>query len=102
MPPFRVIIVGGSVAGLTLSNMLEAYGIDFAVLEKHEDIAPRLGAGYAMMPYGARILDQLGCYHALEKLSSPVNSVSGFDERGKRCLHLSQLGAWMESRLVEL
>jgi 2-polyprenyl-6-methoxyphenol hydroxylase-like FAD-dependent oxidoreductase len=100
MAPFRVIIVGGGITGLALANMLERYDIDFAILEKHEDLAPQLGAGYAMLPYGARILDQLGCYEVLEKLSVPVNSVAGYDDTGKRCTHLPDLGAWMQERLV--
>ena len=96
MAPFRVIIVGGSIAGLALANMLEQYDIDFTVLEKHEKIAPQLGAGLALLPHGSRILDQLGCYDVMEKLSMSVNSLSGYDDNGKRCIHLPGLGAWME------
>ncbi|KAM0607061.1 hypothetical protein ACHAP1_003779, partial [Verticillium nonalfalfae] len=59
---FKVIIVGGSVAGLSLANMLEALGIDFILLEAHKIIAPQLGASIGLLPNGLRILDQLGCY----------------------------------------
>ncbi|KAI1432416.1 hypothetical protein GGR50DRAFT_688958 [Xylaria sp. CBS 124048] len=57
----KVIIVGGSVAGLSLANMLERAGIDFVVLEAHGDIAPQVGASIAIYPHFARILDQIGC-----------------------------------------
>ncbi|KAL2813834.1 hypothetical protein BJX63DRAFT_421036 [Aspergillus granulosus] len=36
---FRVIIVGGSIAGLTLNHCLNIAGIDNIVLEKHAEIA---------------------------------------------------------------
>ncbi|KAJ3962256.1 hypothetical protein N0V92_000987 [Colletotrichum tropicale] len=62
--PFRVVIVGGSVAGLALANMLEKFDIDYVVLEAYPDIAPQVGASIGLLPNGLRILDQLGCYEA--------------------------------------
>ncbi|KAJ5770436.1 uncharacterized protein N7511_002487 [Penicillium nucicola] len=84
---FRVIIVGGSIAGLSLANMLEKAGINFMVLEKHENIAPQIGASISIGPSSERILDQLGCYETLEKLSSPVNIYSFYDENGNATHH---------------
>lgn len=55
-PPFKVIVVGGSVAGLTLAHGLERAGIDYVLLEKHKDIAAQVGAGISILPNGARIL----------------------------------------------
>lgn len=83
MAPFRVIIVGGSLVGLTLANIFEQYGIDYIVLEKHEKIAPCLGAGFAIWANGARVLDQLGCYDALEKVNEPVNQLLAFNEKAE-------------------
>ncbi|KAJ5192502.1 hypothetical protein N7449_008644 [Penicillium cf. viridicatum] len=57
---FKVVIVGGSVAGLSLANMLETVNIDYVILEAHEEIAPQVGASIRLMPNGLRILDQLG------------------------------------------
>ncbi|EUC41697.1 hypothetical protein COCMIDRAFT_8624 [Bipolaris oryzae ATCC 44560] len=58
----RVLIIGGSVAGLTLANAFEQTGIDYLLLEQWHEIAPDVGASIAIFPNGARILDQLGCY----------------------------------------
>ncbi|KAL4864587.1 hypothetical protein BDV12DRAFT_201015 [Aspergillus spectabilis] len=69
---FRVIIVGGSIAGLTLSHCLNAAGIDNIVLEKHSEIASQVGASIGVLPNGARILDQLGLFDRIEKLIEPL------------------------------
>ncbi|KAH1924769.1 orotidine-5'-phosphate decarboxylase, partial [Aspergillus fumigatus] len=37
----RVLIIGGSIAGLTLAHCLEKAKIDYVLLEKKEEIAPR-------------------------------------------------------------
>lgn len=73
---FRVVIAGGSIAGLTLANMLEQVGIDFVVLEAYPDIAPQVGASIGMLPNGLRILDQLGCYPAIRALIDQPNNHS--------------------------
>ncbi|KAE8355657.1 flavo protein monooxygenase [Aspergillus coremiiformis] len=70
----KVLIVGGSVAGLTLAHCLERAGIAYAVLEKH-GVAPNLGASLGIMPNGARILDQLGIYTEMEALAAPMHAV---------------------------
>ncbi|KAB8261859.1 hypothetical protein BDV32DRAFT_121139 [Aspergillus pseudonomiae] len=61
MSPFRVLIAGGSITGLSLALMLEKNNIDFLVLEAYPDIAPQVGASLGLQPNGLRILDQLGC-----------------------------------------
>ncbi|KAL2842634.1 hypothetical protein BJX68DRAFT_270569 [Aspergillus pseudodeflectus] len=69
---FTVIIVGGSIAGLTLSHCLNAAGIKNIVLEKHGEIAAQVGASIGVLPNGGRILDQLGIFHRIEKLIEPL------------------------------
>lgn len=72
MPPpshAKVLIVGGSVAGLALANALEQVGIDYLVLEQWHEIAPDVGASIGIFPNGYRILDQLGCYDAITSLN---------------------------------
>ncbi|CEI63635.1 hypothetical protein FVEN_g6763 [Fusarium venenatum] len=70
-----VIIVGGSVAGLSLANMLEKVGgIRYIVLEAYDEIAPQVGASIGLHPSGLRILDQLGCAEGLLSLiDMPLN-----------------------------
>ncbi|KAG0653121.1 hypothetical protein ETB97_012949 [Aspergillus alliaceus] len=71
---FRVIIVGGSIAGLTLAHCLRRAGIDHVVLEKGADLSPQIGASIGIMPNGARILDQLGLIDAVAAITEPVNT----------------------------
>jgi len=54
----KVIIVGGSVAGLTLAHCLHHSNIDFVLLEARKEIAPQVGASIVVLPNGARVLDQ--------------------------------------------
>jgi 2-polyprenyl-6-methoxyphenol hydroxylase-like FAD-dependent oxidoreductase len=58
----KILIVGGSVAGLALANMLERVGIDFVVLEAGSKIDPSVGGGISVQPQMSRILDQIGCW----------------------------------------
>lgn len=62
---FRVVIVGGSVAGLTLALALEKYGIDFVVIGAFPNVKAHVGAALVLLPNGLRILDQLGCYETM-------------------------------------
>ena len=62
MAPFKVLIVGGSIAGLSLALMLERHNIDFLVLEAYPNIAPQSGASIALSPGSFRILEQMNCY----------------------------------------
>lgn len=67
---FKVVIVGGSVTGLSVANMLERFDIDYILLEAYSHIAPQVGASIGILPNGFRILDQLGCYQ-------PVLDIAG-------------------------
>lgn len=71
--PFRVIVVGGGVTGLTASHVLSKAGIDHVVLERCEDAGPVSGASIAIYPHGARILEQIGCLPAMKKITSPMD-----------------------------
>ncbi|PKX89962.1 FAD-dependent oxidoreductase [Aspergillus novofumigatus IBT 16806] len=68
---FRVIIVGGGVAGLTASHALQKAGIDHVVLERSKEVAPPVGASIAIYPHGARILSQIGCLEAARAACRP-------------------------------
>jgi 2-polyprenyl-6-methoxyphenol hydroxylase-like FAD-dependent oxidoreductase len=81
--PFKVVIAGGSITGLTLANMLQLYDIDFIVLEAYPDIAPQVGASIGLLPHGNRILDQLGLYDKVLELCPPLDSFHFRDQTGK-------------------
>ncbi|KAJ5594270.1 uncharacterized protein N7459_000478 [Penicillium hispanicum] len=83
MSAFKVIIVGASIAGLTLARILERYEIDYIVLEKHDAVAPQLGASIGILPQGERILDQLGMYERIEQkaMAMLISQSHGPDRR---------------------
>lgn len=83
----RVLIAGGSIAGLTLANILDKIGIDFLVLEKYKNIAPDVGASIGIFPTGFRILDQIGCHDAIWAL------LNGKDAYERSSLHSPDGGA---------
>ncbi|KFY39521.1 hypothetical protein V494_03954 [Pseudogymnoascus sp. VKM F-4513 (FW-928)] len=83
----RVIIVGGSVAGLTLAHALYHSDIDFVVLEAHKDIAPQVGASIVVFPNGARILDQLGVFDDISALIEPLQKALTWTGEGKCMLN---------------
>ncbi|ORY69604.1 uncharacterized protein BCR38DRAFT_332111 [Pseudomassariella vexata] len=69
--PFRIIVVGGGVAGLAASHCLQKAGIDHVVLEKHAEVAPAEGASITIYPHVVRILHQLGCLEAIAQCGVP-------------------------------
>lgn len=85
----RVIIVGGSISGLTLALTLKKANIDFVVLEKGI-IAPQLGASVGLYPTGNIIMKQLGVYQELEDYTYPLLSSKLFDSKAN-CLNDSRM-----------
>ena len=69
--PFRVVIIGGGVAGLGLAHSLELAGIDYVLLEKGV-VAPPWGTSISIHPNGCRILHQFGCLEAAEACCVPM------------------------------
>ncbi|PMD35736.1 FAD/NAD(P)-binding domain-containing protein [Hyaloscypha variabilis F] len=65
-PHFKALIIGGSVAGLSLAHMFSRAGISYTLLEARDTISPQLGASIVIMPNGARILDQLGVFAGMK------------------------------------
>jgi 2-polyprenyl-6-methoxyphenol hydroxylase-like FAD-dependent oxidoreductase len=79
----RVVIVGGSVAGLTLAHCLHHNNIDFVVLEAGKEIVPQLGASIVVLPNGARILDQLGIFDEMNVVAEPLKTALTWTGDGK-------------------
>ncbi|KAH8886653.1 FAD/NAD(P)-binding domain-containing protein [Thozetella sp. PMI_491] len=63
----HVIIVGASITGITLALCLERLNVSYTVLEKHNDIGPRIGGSLAINPNGALILEQLDVWSEVNK-----------------------------------
>lgn len=80
---FRVVIVGGSVAGLTLAHCLWKSNIDFVVLEAYKEIAPQVGASIGILANGARILDQLDLFDDVLNAVEPLKHSSLWTDTGK-------------------
>ncbi|KAK1637694.1 FAD binding domain-containing protein [Colletotrichum phormii] len=98
---FKVIVVGGSVSGLSLANMLERLDIDYTLLEAYPNIAPQVGASIGLLPNGFRILDQLECFEPILEMVGEYhlrNSLRGPD--GKPLSTPSMVNIYhMEARL---
>lgn len=97
----RVLIAGGSIAGLTLANALEQNGIDFLVLEKHQQIAPDIGASICIFSNGFKVLDQLGCYDRIKSLAADADSFGSVTMRnmyGQAVVNAPQASRRIESR----
>ncbi|KAG9665381.1 FAD/NAD(P)-binding domain-containing protein, partial [Aureobasidium melanogenum] len=55
VPPLKVIIAGGGIAGLTLANALEQANVDYVLLERRNEIAPQVGASIGILANGSWI-----------------------------------------------
>ncbi|KAF5555913.1 zeaxanthin epoxidase chloroplastic [Fusarium mexicanum] len=95
--PFRVLIVGASVTGLSLANMLQANGIDFLVLEAYLTVAPQVGASIGLLPHGNRILDQLGLYEKVMEIPPPIKVFNFRDTNGQILARHEE----MDERIIE-
>jgi 2-polyprenyl-6-methoxyphenol hydroxylase-like FAD-dependent oxidoreductase len=98
--PFRVVIVGASVAGLSLANMLQANDIDFIVLEAHPFVAPQVGASIGLLPHGNLILDQLGLYDKISKVAPSVKTFNFRDSNGSVLAQHHDMNERLVERLV--
>lgn len=84
--PFKVIIVGAGVAGLTLAHSLEKGKIDYVLLDKGV-VAPPWGTSITIHPHGCRILHQIGCLDAVSDQCATMEAFHQRDSNGKSFLH---------------
>ncbi|GKT53992.1 FAD binding domain-containing protein [Colletotrichum tofieldiae] len=90
---FKVIIAGGGIAGLTLANLLEKFGIDYVILEAYHEMAPQVGASIGILPNGSRVLDQVGLYDEVRKLiDNPMFKMSLYDSKGNATSNYHGIG----------
>src|SRR5688572_19173899 len=66
MSDTEVIIVGGSIGGLTLGLMLHRAGIPSRIYESTPDVRP-LGVGINILPHASAVLCELGLEAALAR-----------------------------------
>lgn len=69
---FKVVIIGGGLAGLGLAHCFSKAGIDYLILERNEEICIPDGASMALWPHNARILDQLGLLEGAQELDCRI------------------------------
>jgi FAD dependent monooxygenase len=72
--PFRVIIVGAGIVGLTLSHALQLAKIDHVVLEKYEEVKSVKGAALIIWPNVERVFDQFGFLPRILSTITPVSA----------------------------
>lgn len=84
--PFKVVIVGAGVAGLTLAHSLEKAKIDYVLLDKGI-VAPPWGTSITIHPHGCRILHQIGCLDAVSDQCATMEEFHFRDSNGKSFLH---------------
>ncbi|KAG0029806.1 hypothetical protein BGZ82_007721 [Podila clonocystis] len=77
---FKVVIVGGGIAGLALGVMLERAGIDYIILEAAQEIKP-LGAVVYLGPPLMRAMEQLGLLDDLIRNSNTMTGVTLMNHR---------------------
>ncbi|KAL3471107.1 hypothetical protein BJX99DRAFT_238199 [Aspergillus californicus] len=95
--PFKVLIIGGSITGLSLAAILERYGIDYELLEKHTTLAPAIGGSIGLMPHGSRVLEQLGAFAELLPHGTGVQDMNVYGPDGKLLVCHQNLGGFMDS-----
>ncbi|KAI0490330.1 hypothetical protein F4859DRAFT_5542 [Xylaria cf. heliscus] len=71
-PPFRAVVVGAGLVGLTAAHMLAKTDVDFVVLEQHDGLLPEIGSLLSLLPPTFRVLDQLGLLEAVEPVLTRV------------------------------
>lgn len=70
--PFRVIIVGAGIVGLSLSHALQLAHIDHVVLEKYDKVKSVKGAALIIWPNVERIFDQFDILSTILETLTPV------------------------------
>ncbi|KAJ5982177.1 Monooxygenase FAD-binding [Penicillium sp. IBT 35674x] len=87
-PAFKVLIVGGSVAGLTLANALSRANVDFLVLESHSHVDDSIGGAITIISNGLTILDQMGMYDDILELLEPAEELYTWLPNGKMLIKM--------------
>lgn len=79
----KCLIVGGGIAGLTVSAFLEKAGIETEISEIVEEWKP-VGAGIVLWPNCLNILEMIGLKEATIKCGNRIDEMKIIDLRGKK------------------
>ncbi|KAI8949197.1 hypothetical protein F4801DRAFT_553790 [Xylaria longipes] len=96
-PPFRAIVVGAGLLGLTAAHMLAKTDMDFVVLEQHADLLPEIGSLLSLSPPTFRVLDQLGVLEAVEPVLTRVASAVFMAAADARVFRKEDIGRLVET-----
>ncbi|KAI0406243.1 putative monooxygenase [Xylaria palmicola] len=73
--PFRAIVVGAGLVGLTAAHVFLKAGIDFVLLERHDTPLSPYGSTLALWPQTFRIFDQLGLLDAVQPILDHISQI---------------------------
>ena len=83
IPGFRMIIVGGGLAGLTMGIMLEKAGIDYHILEQASRLRP-LGTSISIHPVVLDLMSQLDLLDDIYSMSKSLRGISVLTSQGRK------------------
>ncbi|KAG0285531.1 hypothetical protein BGZ96_010216 [Linnemannia gamsii] len=82
-PPFKILIAGGGLGGVTLAVLLERAKIDFELFESSSSVSP-LGSAILIGPTVMPLFEQLGLLRRLQETSKPIKTMHLLEESLKR------------------
>ena len=80
--PYRVVIVGGGIGGLTAAVALHQRGFEVAVYERSPKLE-EVGAGLQVGPNGVKVIRALGLWDKFSKFAFRAGQ-PGLDQVGRR------------------
>jgi len=81
-PEMRILVVGGGIAGLTLTGLLQQRGFKPTLVEQIPEYGT-IGYVIVLWPSGSRILKGLGVYRSLLDVGLQFTTYNVSDERGQ-------------------
>ncbi|KAG0070909.1 hypothetical protein BGZ89_012060 [Linnemannia elongata] len=82
-PPFKILIAGAGLGGVTLAVLLERAKIDFELFESSSSVSP-LGSAILIGPTVMPLFEQLGLLRRLQEVSKPIRTMHLAEESLKR------------------
>ncbi|KAF9347981.1 hypothetical protein BGX26_000561 [Mortierella sp. AD094] len=79
----EVLIVGAGIGGLTLAILLEQINIPYQIFERASEVKP-LGSSMVFAGNILPVLEQLGIYEELKKVSNPYDRGDYYDSNLKK------------------